>query len=214
MIYKPYFPVIGARRDILGTATPTQISGEQHHVVDGYIKLHEVPQYLASGQNVVIPGYTEVTAAPTGYQFRVNYTTGRVYFATAQEGALVKVTYKGLGSLTAVDEINWLWEQLTERNTFANLSDGPGTYEGYAYSFLRVNKTETGLEFVPPTTGKSNAKFILLDIAAGASVQYEAGQNDIVSTYEVITRNDASIVAPGTWTLDGIAITETDDGDF
>jgi len=211
MLYKPSFPVVGARRDILGAVTPTQISGEAHHVADGYIKLREVPQSSTSTQSVIIPGYTEVYAAPTGYQFRVNYTTGRVFFHTSQEGALVKATYKGLGSLTAVDEINWLWERLTTYQTFGGLFDTPDSYENNAYSFLQVNKTETGLEFVAPSIGRSACRMLVMELAPNTPVSYDAANNDVVTVYEIIPRNDTSPIAPGQWVMEpagGIIVVE------
>lgn len=202
MIYKPAFPVTGARRDILGATTPVAIAGEEHNVVDGYIKLREVPQSISGTQNVLITGYTEVFAAPGVGQFRVNYATGRVFFHTSQEGALVRATYKGLGSLTAVDEINWLWEELTVRRTFADMLDGPGEYDGHAYSFLQVNKTETALEFVAPAIGRSTCKYLVYELAAGETVTAEATRYDVVTAYEITLREEAGTVAAGEWVMD------------
>ncbi len=215
MSYKPFFPVIGARRTITGESVPQTITGEIHTVSDMYIKLHEVPQFISGQQNVVIVGYTEVFTEPGPTNFRVNYSTGRVFFHASQEGARVYVSYTGLGSLTAVDEINWLWEQLTSQKTFLSLRDTPNAYDGYPRQYLRVTKEGNGLEFVHPTIGRAIANYIPLVLQPGVPVEVDGGAFDVVSFYEVIQQEDTGeSSSPLVWDLSGASIerTELDSG--
>lgn len=203
-MYKPQFPVVGARRTITGEATPVLHEGEKHEIVDMYIKLKEVPQFISGQQNVLIPGYTEVFTDPQIHEFRVNYATGRVFFHTSQEGGSVSVSYNGLGSLTAVDEINWLWEQLLAHKTLVGLFDTPNDYEGYPNQYLRVNGSRTGIEFVPPSIGRSLATYEMRYIAAGASVELDAGTHDVISFYEMQPAESIGTTFDSdNWVIDG-----------
>ena len=96
------------------------ISGEMHIIgilatatySPGNIRLIEVPQ--GPFPAVTIPGYTEIpSGTPTGTQFVVNYTTGVVTFATAQDGNSVSVSYTGLGSEWAAEDVNELQSPLS-----------------------------------------------------------------------------------------------------
>lgn len=88
---------------ITGTATYTT----------GQIRLVEVPQ--GPGPAVTIPGYAEITfGSPTGTNFIVNYTTGVVTFDTTQNGIDILVSYIGLGSEIAAEDINELQNPLSD----------------------------------------------------------------------------------------------------
>lgn len=202
MQYKPNFPVYGARTDDDNNPAPVLIQGEVHQIIDGYIKLHEVPYWENGGASVIIPGYREVTDDPAlADHFRVNYLTGRVFFHSSQENGSVTVNYKGLGSLTAVDEINWLWSQLQTRTSFEALTDTPDTLE--AFRHIRVNQTATGLEFVAPTIGRSVNKYTVTTIAPEDSVIIEGEDHDIFSAYKIIHGTDAALLcsADNTWEM-------------
>jgi len=105
---------------------PASIVAENHIIgivgiatyLPGLIRLVEVPQgpYPA----VIIPGYTEIPGGiPTGTQFLVDYVNGVISFATALDGTSVSVSYTGLGSEIAAEDINELQEPL---NTIAQLT--------------------------------------------------------------------------------------------
>lgn len=77
----------------------------------GFIHLVEVPQAPSPLSTVSIPGYTEITSGtPTGTQFLVNYTTGVIAFNTSQDGNSILVSYIGLGSEFAAENVNELQE--------------------------------------------------------------------------------------------------------
>lgn len=110
MPYRTSFPVVGYRRDIDGTLQPVRRQAEPHVVISGYVRLRELPRVEGG---VFITGMTEVhSGAPGPGQYRVNYTTGRVYFNIADENATVSATYHGVGTLIGEDEINWLWDRM------------------------------------------------------------------------------------------------------
>jgi len=71
------------------------------------IKLVEVPR-KDNLSSVSIPGYTEVTTAPSVGQFQVNYTTGYILFDSSAEGNTVLVTYWGRGSEVDAVDVNEL----------------------------------------------------------------------------------------------------------
>jgi hypothetical protein len=107
------------------TASP--ITGEVHVVgiigvatyAPGKIRLIEVPQESILTP-VVIPGYTEIlTGSPSNSQFLVNYSTGAITFNVSQDGVTVSVSYAGLGSEIAAEDINELQEPL---NSIVQLS--------------------------------------------------------------------------------------------
>ena len=77
------------------------------------IRLIEVPQAPSPFSTVSITGsggpYNEITiGSPTGGQFLVDYTTGVITFDVAQDGNTVLVSYIGLGSEIAAEDINEL----------------------------------------------------------------------------------------------------------
>jgi len=103
------------------------ISGEVHIVgivgittyAPGKIRLVEVPQQSILTP-VLIPGYTEIlSGTPTSNQFLVNYDTGAITFATAQDGNTVSVSYAGLGSEIAAEDVNEVQDPL---NSIAQLN--------------------------------------------------------------------------------------------
>jgi hypothetical protein len=105
---------------------PVSIINEPHIVgiigvatyAPGFIRLILVPQGPAPA--VTIPGYTEITSgSPTSTQFLVNYITGVITFSSSVDGASVSVSYTGLGSESAAEDINELQEPL---NSIAQLS--------------------------------------------------------------------------------------------
>lgn len=76
-------------------------------VVPNVIRLVEVPQ--GPGSAVSIYGYTEtLTPSPSGTQFYVDYPTGVITFNASQNGHSVLVSYTGLGSEIAAEDINEL----------------------------------------------------------------------------------------------------------
>ena len=76
-------------------------------VVPNVIRLVEVPQ--GPGPAVSIYGYTEtLTPSPSGTQFYVDYPTGVITFNASQNGHSVLVSYTGLGSEIAAEDINEL----------------------------------------------------------------------------------------------------------
>lgn len=207
--YKPFFPVIGARRTITGEATPVLIEAEKHQITDMHIKLHEVPKFVSGAQNVIIPGYTEVFKDPNPGEYRVNYGTGRVFFHTSQEEGSVSVTYEGLGSLTAVDEINWMWEQLLQRKSFTDMTDTPVDYEFANGKYLRVNEDGTGIEFIHPTVGRSVAEYIFKTLGAGETAVVTGSRHDVISFYETHASSETGMTLDTlTWDVDGPAIAE------
>src|SRR5713226_6536342 len=93
------------------------IVGESHTIgtvgvataAPGFVRLVEVPQAPSPLSTVSIPGYTEITSgSPTGTQFLVDYTTGVITFNVSQDGNAILVSYIGLGSEFAAEDINEL----------------------------------------------------------------------------------------------------------
>ena len=90
-----------------GTQGSTSITGESQTVAAtglGFygIRLNQVP-LQDSPSSVTISGYTEITSGePTSGQFIVDYPanhgTGYIKFHSSQNGAVVSVNYKGIGS--------------------------------------------------------------------------------------------------------------------
>lgn len=81
----------------------------------GLVRLVEVPQAPSPFSTVSITGsggpYNEIpSGSPTGGQFLVDYTTGGITFAATQNGNTVLVSYIGLGSEIAAEDINELQE--------------------------------------------------------------------------------------------------------
>lgn len=68
------------------------------------IRLEEKP-YQTSG--VTITGYTEVTVMPTSaLNFYVDYEDSTVYFHSDNAEALVTISYMGMGSVVAAEDVN------------------------------------------------------------------------------------------------------------
>lgn len=98
------------------------IVGESHIIgivntatyMPGLIRLNEVPQAPAPLSTVSIPGYNEiVTGTPIGTQFLVDYDTGVITFATVLDGTTVAVSYIGLGSEIAAEDVNEIQNPLS-----------------------------------------------------------------------------------------------------
>lgn len=100
-------------------STPTSISAESHvvgivgvaTVLANYIRLVQVPEPPSPTSTVIIPGYNEImSGSPTGTQFLVDYTngTGSIQFDVSQNGNTVLISYKGLGSEFAAEDVNEL----------------------------------------------------------------------------------------------------------
>jgi len=105
----PYVTLINER------LTGQSISNEPHIIgivntstyEPGFVRLVEVPQAPAPLSSVSIPGYTEImSGTPTGTQFLVNYTTGIITFDTSNDGNSILVSYVGLGSEFAAEDVN------------------------------------------------------------------------------------------------------------
>lgn len=103
------------------------ILGEMHIVgivgittyAPGKVRLIEVPQQSISTP-VSIPGYMEIlSGSPSNSQFLVDYDTGAITFNTTQDGVTVSVSYAGLGSEIAAEDINELQDPL---NSIATLN--------------------------------------------------------------------------------------------
>ena len=69
------------------------------------IRLREAPEQ-DSPSSIAIPGYTEVPSFPSAAQFSVNYGNGIITFNNAQVGAIVTISYKGIGSVVHAADIN------------------------------------------------------------------------------------------------------------
>jgi hypothetical protein len=104
-----YIPKVNER------LTGQAISNEPHIIgivntvtyAPGFVRLVEVPQAPAPLSTVSIPGYTEIMSGiPTGTQFLIDYETGVITFATAQDGNSILVSYIGLGSEFAAEDVN------------------------------------------------------------------------------------------------------------
>ncbi len=111
---------------------PASIIAENHTIgivgvatyLPGLIRLVEVPQGPYPSVTIVglIPAvsYTEIPGGlPAPGQFLVDYTNGVISFNTSQDGNTVSVSYTGLGSEIAAEDINELQEPL---NTIAQLT--------------------------------------------------------------------------------------------
>lgn len=101
-------------------AVPLAITNEAHIIgiiatatySPGNVRLTEVPQ--GPTPNVFIAGYIEIpSGAPVGTQFVVDYTTGVITFNTAQDGNSIAVSYTGLGSEIAAEDVNELQNPLS-----------------------------------------------------------------------------------------------------
>ena len=97
--------------------TGSPISSEPHTIgivgvftaASGVVRLVEVPQAPSPFSTVSIPGYNEITVgSPTGTQFLVDYTTGVITFNVSQNTNAILVSYIGLGSEIAAEDINEL----------------------------------------------------------------------------------------------------------
>jgi hypothetical protein len=79
-------------------------------VTPGLIRLVETPEAPSPLLPIVsIPGYNEITVgSPTGTQFLVNYLTGVITFNVSQDGNAILVSYNGLGSEFAAEDVNEL----------------------------------------------------------------------------------------------------------
>lgn len=167
--WRTSFPVVGAVLDAAGNVVLNDIT-ETVPIREGYAKLTQVPYKDAKvDNNVTIQGFSEIdSGAPKPAEFRVNYTTGRVYFDASANGTVVSVTYKGKGTLVGIDEINWLWENVTratENLFYVSLNDTPSVLIPRAVQV--VDKTGTRIEQMSPEIGRSYCDTQLLLNFAG-----------------------------------------------
>jgi len=137
------------------------ISGESHTigivgvftVAPNVIRLVEVPQGPAPA--VTIPGYNEIiTPSPTGVQFFVDYATGVITFDASQNGNVVSVSYTGLGSEIAAEDINELQIPVgIALNADGSLSSGIVTTSSINGSVIlpRTNLQPLNTSIVPVT---------------------------------------------------------------
>jgi len=162
--YRVSFPVVGAVLDAAGKPVLNPIT-ETVPVRDGYAKLSQVPFYDSKvSSNVVIPDMTEIaTGAPAFSQYRVNYTTGRVYFHESANTTAVKATYQGKGTLVGADEINWLWENVNraaENLFYVSLNDTPTILLPRAVQV--ADPTGTKITQMSPEIGRSHSETVIL----------------------------------------------------
>lgn len=200
MAERPVFPVVPARKDIDGNFHPVSIT-EELTIRDGFVRLSEVPDMPSKGfGGVTIPGMTEVTTQPRAVNtFRVNYSTGRVYFTDANEEFVISATYGGKGSLVATDEINDLWKHTRGSYSFIGLEDTPDSFTANAY--IRTNSTGTALINDIPTIGRALSRSFMHDFST--DLVFDGSQFDIISLYspESSTAETRNIVMP--WSGDG-----------
>ena len=76
-------------------------------------RLAELPNnttlYNASGANIQIDGYTEVSGVgiePAINQFKVHYQFGYIKFNASNAGSIITVNYDGLGTVLLAEDIN------------------------------------------------------------------------------------------------------------
>jgi co-chaperonin GroES (HSP10) len=95
------------------------ITDEWHNIpTSAVVRLNEVPD-RASG--VTISGYTEVPHLPTvSGQFYVDYVLGYVTFHTSDANKPVNPIYFGKGSAVDAEDINKVYELLTQLNSTGN----------------------------------------------------------------------------------------------
>lgn len=179
------FPVVPYKTDISGNVIETDIV-ETLTIMNGYIKLSQVPVYSQEpGRQIVIDGYHEVYNDPKNpADFRVNYLTGRVYFHDSQEGGMATCRYKGLGSLVAIDEINWLWEQTKKNTSFVGLIDTPDYL--MPRSYFRVDSVGKTIEMVSPTVGRSYSEIYMFPVGTERPMKLHGSAYDVIHVYKPI----------------------------
>lgn len=179
------FPVVPYKTDISGNVIETDIV-ETLTIMNGYVKLSQVPVYSQEpGRQVVIDGYHEVYNDPKNpADFRVNYMTGRVYFHDSQEGGMATCRYKGLGSLVAIDEINWLWEQTKKNTSFVGLIDTPDYL--MPRSYFRVDSVGKTIEMVSPTVGRSYSEIYMFPVGTERPMKLHGSAYDVIHVYKPI----------------------------
>jgi len=135
------------------------------------IQLVEVPQGPAPAVTITGSGgpYTEVTTSPsTGGQFEVNYTTGVITFAPGQNGNTVLVSYTGLGSEIAAQDVNEVQEPLNSIVQLSLTYNPPYTSASAAWTLV------PGLA-VTMLNGLQNS----IDIVAGTNITITPVGNNI-----------------------------------
>ena len=168
--WRTSFPVVGAVLDAAGNVVLNDIT-ETVPIREGYAKLTQVPyKDTKVDNNVTIQGFTEISSgAPKATEFRVNYTTGRVYFNDVNNTLAVTVTYKGKGTLVGIDEINWLWEQVTTASEakayYVTLADTPDVLMPHAVQ--AADATGTRITQISPEIGRSYSDTTLLTSFSG-----------------------------------------------
>lgn len=183
---RPQFWLTAARRDDQGNWSPVPLE-ETKVVEQNMIRLKEVPEIpMTSIGGVIIAGMTEVLTDPTSPNtFRVDYSTGRVYFNIANNGQEHTLKYRGLGSLVAVDEINWLYAQIQHQGTFTGLQDTTDTLIPNAY--LRVDEYGKMINTDAATVGRATSVAGIHDFTTVSPLILDGTPFDIINTYEPVS---------------------------
>jgi len=149
----------------------------------GLIRLIEVPQAPAPLSTVSIPGYTEIIGgSPTSSQFIVNYTTGIVTFNTSQDGLPVLVTYIGLGSEIAAEDVNDLQTPVgIALNLNGSLSNG--IVRPAAISAISSD------DFIFPRDVQLGRNLLALSLISGSINPASVGVVRLSNTNSVVWRN-------------------------
>lgn len=182
---RPQFWLHAARKDQDGNWNPVSLE-EVKNVKKGLIRLKEVPELPMFGiGGVVIPGMTEVHTAPTvPNTFKVNYSSGRINFHSFNEGQQLTLRYKGIGSLVATDEINYLYEQTLKAGSFISLADTADTLIPNAY--LRVDQFGKIINSDAATVGRATSVAHFHDFEAAPEMQLPGAPFDIITLFEPV----------------------------
>ena len=182
---RPQFFLQGVRRDEQGAFAPVDIT-ETKIIESRLIRLREVPYFSAgSPRNVIIRGFTEVFTEPTAQgTFRVNYGTGRVTFAPQDEQKQVTIDYKGIGSLVATDEINYLYTMYLQSKEFTGLADTTDTL--FANAFLRVDPTGKRVITDSANIGRATSVMAQHDFVASPVCTLPGTPFDIITVYKSV----------------------------
>lgn len=136
------------------------------------INLIEVPQGPFPAVTVTGAGgpYTEIaTPGPIGGQFYVNYTTGVVTFDPAKNGDAILVSYTGLGSEIAAQDINEVQDPISSIMTLNLIYNSPFTSAAATWN-LAPDLAVTSLN------GLQNA----VTLGAGANITITPSGNTLI----------------------------------
>lgn len=136
------------------------------------ISLTEVPQGPFPSVTITGSGgpYTQISGgSPVGGQFVVNYVTGVVSFNSTQNGNVVLVSYTGLGSEIAAEDINEVQDPLNSIMSLTLVYNSPFTSASATWS-LAPNLAVTTLN------GLQNA----VQLLPGANITITPSGNSLV----------------------------------